>query len=49
MTTNPDLQSLLDNTGLGAGDTVGLTNTSVSYPDVDTLKAKGVTVASDPP
>ena len=49
---NPDLsniQPLLDNTGLGAGDTVTLTSTSVSCADVAALKAKGVTVTSDCP
>ena len=48
--SNPDLsdiQPLLDNTGLGAGDTVDLTSTSVSCVDVAALQAKGVTVISD--
>ena len=48
--TNPDLsniQPLLDNTGLGAGDQVFLGNTSVSCTDVAALQAKGVTVDSD--
>jgi len=46
---NPDLtdiQPLLDNTGLGAGDTVYLQATSVSCTDVAALQAKGVTVQS---
>jgi hypothetical protein len=38
---------LLDNTGLGAGDTVDLRSTSVSCTDVAALQAKGVTVLSD--
>ena len=49
---NPDLsniQPLLDNTGLGAGDTVVLNNTNVSCADVAALEAKGVTVVSDCP
>ncbi len=49
---NPDLtdiQPLLDNTGLGAGDTVSLKSTSVSCTDVAALQAKGVTVTSDCP
>ena len=41
-----DIQPLLDNTGLGAGDSVGLRTTSVSCTDVTALRAKGVTVAS---
>ncbi len=50
--TNPDLtdiQPLLDNTGLGAGDTVVLTNTNVSCTDLAALEAKGVTVGSTCP
>ena len=46
---NPDLtdiQPLLDNTGLGEGDTVDLTGTSVSCTDVTALRARGVTVVS---
>ena len=46
---NPDLtdiQPLLDNTGLGAQDTVDLTATNVSCTDVGALEAKGVTVFS---
>ena len=41
-----DIQPLLDNTGLGAGDTVDLRSTSVSCADVTALEAKGVTVRS---
>ncbi len=47
---NPDLtdiQPLLDNTGLGTGDSVLLMNTNVSCTDVATLEAKGVRVTSD--
>ncbi len=44
-----DIQPLLDNTGLGAGDTVDLQSTSVSCTDVAALQAKGVTVQSDCP
>jgi hypothetical protein len=40
---------LLDNTGLGAGDTVYLQFTNVSCTDVAALEAKGVTVLSDCP
>ena len=49
---NPDLtdiQPLLDNTGLGAGDVVHLRDTNVNCTDVAALIAKGVTVASDCP
>ncbi len=49
---NPDLtdiQPLLDNTGLGAGDQVYLGGTNVSCTDLDALKAKGVTLDSDCP
>ena len=42
-----DIQPLLDNTGLGAGDRVFLRSTSVSCTDVAALQAKGVTVDSD--
>ena len=42
-----DIQPLLDNTGLGAGDLVDLRSTSVSCTDVAALRAKGVTVNSD--
>ena len=42
-----DIQPLLDNTGLGAGDTVNLWGTNVSCTDVAALEAKGVTVESD--
>ena len=44
-----DIQPLLDNTGLGAGDTVNLESTSVSCTDVAALEAKGVQVQSDCP
>ncbi len=43
-----DIQPLLDNTGLGAGNTVDLRGTSVSCTDVAALQAKGVFVFSDP-
>ena len=49
---NPDLkniQPLLDNTGLGAGDFVELGSTNVSCTDVAALKAKGVDVSSGCP
>ena len=52
LANNPDLtdiQPLLHNTGLGAGDLVGLRSTSVSCADVAALKAKGVAVFSDCP
>ena len=44
-----DIQPLLDNAGLGVGDTVHLQSTSVSCTDVAALQAKGVTVLSDCP
>jgi Leucine-rich repeat (LRR) protein len=47
--SNPGLsniQPLLNNTGLGAGDKVLLRLTSVSCPDVTALQAKGVSVFS---
>jgi hypothetical protein len=44
-----DIQPLLDNAGLGAGDMVNLESTSVSCTDVAALQAKGVTVESDCP
>ncbi len=44
-----DIQPLLDNTGLGAGDRVILWSTSVSCTDVAALQAKGVSVLSDCP
>jgi hypothetical protein len=47
---NPNLaniQPLLDNTGFGAGATVGLRSTSVGCTDVTALQAKGVSVLSD--
>ena len=52
LSSNPGLsniQPLLDNTGLGAGDTVALRLTSVSCTDVAALQAKGVGVSSDCP
>ena len=52
LSNNPnltDIQPLLDNTGLGAGDGVTLLSTSVSCTDVAALQAKGVTVGSDCP
>ncbi len=48
-TSITNIQSLLDNTGLGAGDTVYLQSTNVSCTDVAALQAKGVTVQSDCP
>ena len=39
-----DIQPLLDNAGLGAGDLVHLGFTNVSCPDFRALRAKGVTV-----
>jgi Leucine-rich repeat (LRR) protein len=50
--TNPnlsDVQTLLDNPGLGAGTDVNLTNTNVSCTDIDALIAKGVVMISDCP
>ena len=44
-----NLQPLLNNTGLGAGDSVSLTNTGVLCVDVAALQAKGVTVSSNCP
>ena len=44
-----DIQPLLDNTGLGAGDEVDLSATGVSCADVSALQAKGVSVDSDCP
>ncbi len=41
-----DIGPLLDNTGLGSGDTVDLTDTNASCADVTALRAKGVTVTS---
>ena len=43
------MQALLDNTGLGAGDTVYLWSTNVRCADVAALQDKGVTVYSDCP
>jgi Leucine-rich repeat (LRR) protein len=48
--TNPDLtdiQTLLDNPGLGAEAAVNLRDTNVSCTDVDALRAKSVDVISD--
>jgi Leucine-rich repeat (LRR) protein len=42
-----NIQPLLDNSGLGEGDTVSLTNTMVSCMDVADLELKGVTVIAD--
>jgi internalin A len=42
-----NLQPLLDNTGLGAGDLVSLLSTSVTCTDVSALQAKGMSVLSD--
>jgi len=50
LTSNPNLtniQPLLDNTGLGAGDLVFLLSTSVSCTDVAALQTNGVSVRSD--
>ena len=44
-----DIQPLLDNTGLGAGDLVYLGYNLVSCADVAALQAKGVSVSSDCP
>ena len=52
LSNNPNLtniQPLLANTGLGAGDSVDLRSTNVSCADVAALEAKGVTVGSDCP
>ena len=49
---NPDLsdiQPLIDNPGIGAGDSVNVRGTAVSCADVATLAAKGVAVISDCP
>ena len=46
--TLTDIQPLLDNTGLGAGDRVGLSYTSVSCAELAALAAKGVTVTCVP-
>lgn len=42
-----DIDPLLENAGLGAGDVVSLGQTSVSCTDVAALEAKGVNVLSD--
>ena len=44
-----NIQPLLDNTGVGAGDLVDLIATNVSCTDVAALEAKGVSVTSDCP
>ena len=44
-----DIQALLDNVGLGAGDQVELSSTNVGCTDVAALEAKGVLVISDCP
>ena len=44
-----DLEPLLDNTGIGAGDTVFLRGTGVSCATVATLESRGATVLSDCP
>jgi len=44
-----DIQPLLENAGLGSGDTVWLTGTAVSCSEVAALGAKGVTVLTDCP
>lgn len=44
-----NIQPLLDNTGLGAGDAVDLTHTAVICADITALEAQGVTVTSDCP
>ncbi|MCH7855709.1 MAG: leucine-rich repeat domain-containing protein [Gemmatimonadetes bacterium] len=44
-----DIQPLLDNAGLGAGDDVSLDGTNVSCADITLLVAKGVTVGSNCP
>lgn len=44
-----DIQALLDNVGIGSGDDVNLNDTSAPCADVDTLRARGVTVHSPCP
>ena len=46
--TLTDIQPLLDNTGLGAGDRIGLGYTSVSCAELAALAARGVTVTCVP-
>ena len=49
---NPSIQNiqpLLDNPGVGSGDTVDLSGTGVSCPSIAQLKQKGVAVISDCP
>jgi hypothetical protein len=47
--TLSDIQPLLDNAGLGAGDFVDLMGTAVECPDINALRAKGMTVVSGCP
>ena len=42
-----DVQSLIDNTGIGPGDSVNLVSTDVSCANVAKLQVKGATVLSD--
>jgi hypothetical protein len=42
-----DMQPLLDNTGLGSGDVVNVTDTAVSCDDVNSLRVKLMIVYSD--
>lgn len=42
--TLANINPLIDNTGIGPGDTIDLTNTAVSCTDVGTLRATGATV-----
>ena len=44
-----NIQPLLDNTGIGAGDTVWLWDTGVSCTDVDVLRARGAEVRCECP
>jgi internalin A len=44
-----DIQPLIDNTGLGIGDTVHLVGTHVSCADMAALEANGVMVLSECP
>jgi hypothetical protein len=41
-----DIQPLIDNPGIGSGDTVQLDDTSVSCASIATLVARGVSVGS---
>lgn len=50
LTANPalaDVQPLIDNTGLGAGDKVNVQNTAVTCDEVADLRAEGVTVLTN--